>query len=86
MIMSWNPEMPGQRHKAGWTVGTTAPIGPVRGLFGARPWPVSPPSVGRTAPEPGAHGRIADGGGTESRLGQRPRWSAQGDSGRRDGL
>ena len=27
---SWRPEMPGQRHKAGRTVGVTAPTAPVR--------------------------------------------------------
>jgi hypothetical protein len=44
------PEMPGQSQKAGWTVGVTAPVGPVRGLFRARPWAGPCPSVGRTAP------------------------------------
>src|SRR5271165_3037178 len=47
---SRHPEMPGQRHKAGRTVGVTAPTAPVRGFFHPRPWT-----------KPGAHGRIADG-------------------------
>jgi hypothetical protein len=49
--------MPGQSQEAGWTVSVTAPIGPVRGLFAvvrglvhARPWPVLPRSVDRSAP------------------------------------
>ena len=44
------------------------------------------PSVRRTAPEPGAHGRIADGGGPESRLGTHNRRSVARDSDRRSGL
>jgi hypothetical protein len=40
----WDPEMPGQRRKAGRTVGVTAPTGPVRG-FSA---PVRGPSPLRT--------------------------------------
>ncbi len=46
----------------------------------------SPSSVARTAPESGAHGRIADGGGPESRLETRPCWSAARTSDRSDGL
>ena len=72
--------MPGQSYKPGGAVSVTAPAGPVRGLFRARPWA----SVGRSAPvrgrfrhglctartpEFGAHGRIADGGRPKSRLG-----------------
>ena len=71
----------------------TAPTGPVRAF--------PPPSVGWSVavrgrfrlgrwtartPEPGAHGRIADGGGPQSRLKQRPRWSAGDDSGGASGL
>jgi len=52
------------------TVWTTAPALAVR----ARP-------VRRTAPEPGRHGHITDGGSPESRLELRTRWSAGGDSG-----
>jgi hypothetical protein len=78
------PEMPGQHQEAGRTVSVTAPTGPVRDLFLRRPWAGPRPSVGRSAPvrgrfrhglrtartpEPGAHGRIADGGGPKSRLG-----------------
>jgi hypothetical protein len=66
------------------TVGMTAPTGPVRGLFRHGPWPFPPPSVGWSVavrgrfthgrwtawtPEPGAHGRIADGGRQKSSLG-----------------
>ena len=65
----------------------TAPAGPVRRFFypvrgppRSRPWPVSRPSVARTAPEPGAHGRIADDGSPESRLETHKRRSAEGDS------
>ena len=47
--MSGNPEMPGQRNKAGRTVGITAPAGPVRGLFRT-------PSVARSASVRGPHG------------------------------
>jgi hypothetical protein len=61
--------MPRQSQKAGRTVGVTAPTGPVRGLFRARPWPA-------TAPEPGTYGRIADDGSPESRLEALTRWSA----------
>jgi hypothetical protein len=42
----------------------TAPALAVR----PRPWPFPPPSVAITAPKSGAHGRIADGGGPQSRL------------------
>ena len=49
-------------------VGVTAPTGPVRGLFRPRPWPARPP-------EPGAHGRIADGGSPESHLEAHMCWS-----------
>jgi hypothetical protein len=67
--------MPGQRHKAGRTVGVTAPTAPVRGFFRPRPWT-----------KPGAHGRIADGGGAGRRLERRMRWSAARASDRSDGL
>jgi len=67
--------MPGQRQETGRTVGVTAPIAPVRGFFRPRPWT-----------KPDAHGRIADGGGPENRLGRRMCWSAAPASGRRDGL
>ena len=67
--------MPGQRHKAGRTVSVTAPIKPVRGFFRPRPWT-----------KPGAHGRIADGGGAGWRLERRMCWSAAWTSGRSDGL
>jgi hypothetical protein len=72
-------EVAGHRREVGRTVSVTAPTGPVRGLFRARPWPARPP-------EPGAHGRIADGGSPESCLEARTRWSAGGDSGRAYGL
>ena len=58
------PEMPGQRRKAGRTVGVTASTAPVRGFFRPRPWT-----------ELGTHGRIADGRGPR-RLGRRMCWSA----------
>ena len=45
----------------GWSVG-------VRGLVRARPWPVDHGRWTARTPEPGAHGRIADGGGPKSRL------------------
>ena len=61
--------MSGQIRKAGWTVCVTAPVGPVRGLVRARPW------TART-PKPGVHGRIADGGGPQTRLERHMRWSA----------
>ena len=67
--------MPGQRHKAGRTVGVTAPTAPVRGFFRPRPWT-----------KPGAHGRIADGGSPERSLEARMRWSAGGSSGGASGL
>src|ERR1039457_475978 len=51
-----------------------------------RPWPFPPPSVAFTAPKSGAHGRIADGGGPQSRLETHKCWSAGGDSGRRSVL
>ena len=69
----------------------TAPAGPVRGLLRPRPWAGPWPSVGRSVPvrggfrlgswtartpKPGTHGRIADGGGPQTRLEARPRWSA----------
>ena len=38
--------MAGQRRETGMTVGTTAPTGPVRGLFCPRPWAGPWPSVG----------------------------------------
>jgi hypothetical protein len=64
--------MPGQRHQAGRTVDVTAPTAPVRGFFRPRPWN-----------EPGAHGRIADGGGPESGLGTHNRRSGAYGSDRR---
>jgi hypothetical protein len=67
--------MPGHRQEAGRTVSVTAPTGPVRGLFRPRPWI-----------KPGAHGRIADGGGPGRTLEARTRWSAGGDSGGASGL
>jgi hypothetical protein len=67
--------MPGQRHKADWTVGVTAPTGPVRGLFRPRPWT-----------KPDADGRIADGRSPRSCLEWRMCWSAASASGRSDGL
>jgi hypothetical protein len=84
--MSGNPEMPAQRHKAGRTVGITAPTAPVRGHFRRRPWPIPPSSVACAVPKPGAHGRIADDDGPEARLAARPRWSAAFPSARGDGL
>ena len=67
--------MAGQGGNPGGTVSMTAPVGPsvafsapsvsrsapVRGPFRLRPWPA------RT-PEPGTHGRIADGGSLQTRL------------------
>jgi len=44
------------------------------------------PSVRSATPEPGTHGRIADGGSPNFRLERRTRWSAGGDSDRRSGL
>jgi hypothetical protein len=61
--------------EAGRTVSVTAPTAPVRGSFPPRPWT-----------KPSAHGRIADGGGPESPLEARPRWSGAFTSGRSDGL
>ena len=55
------------RHKAGRTVGVTAPTGPVRGFFRPRPWA-----------ESAAHGRIADGGGPGQSLERHMCWSAAG--------
>ena len=72
---SRHPEMPGQRQEAGRTVGVTAPTGPVRGFFRPRPWT-----------KPGAHGRMADGGGPGRSLEARMRWSAGGDSDGASGL
>jgi hypothetical protein len=69
------PEMPGQGHKAGRTAGVTVPTAPVRRFFCPRPWT-----------KPGAHGRIADGGGAGRRLERRMCWSAARASGRSDGL
>ena len=68
--------MAGQSGNPGGTVSITAPAGPVRGLFRPRPWAGPRPSVARSGsgpwtartPEPGTHGRIADGGGPKSRL------------------
>jgi hypothetical protein len=67
--------MPGQRHKAGRTVGVTAPTGPVRGFFRPRPWT-----------KPDTYGRIADHGGAGRRLELRMCWSAAWASVRSDGL
>jgi hypothetical protein len=61
--------------KPGRTVSVTAPTLAVRA-----------PSVDFKGKEPGAHGRIADGGGPELRLEARPCWSAGSDSGRSGGL
>jgi hypothetical protein len=83
---SRRPEMAGQGRIRVRAVCVTAPTGPVHGLFHPRPWAGPCPSVARTAPKSGAHGRIADGGGPESRLEWRPRWSAGGDSGGASGL
>jgi len=47
-----------------------------------RPWP----SVDSAAPEPGVHGRIADGSSPDFRLERRMCWSAGGDAGRRSVL
>ncbi len=69
---SMHPEMPGQRREAGRTVSVTATTFPVRGF--------STPSVAYAPPESGAHGRIADDGGPQSRLEARMRWSAAGDA------
>jgi len=78
--------MPGQSQKAGWTVGVTAPVGPVRGLFRA-------PSVGWSVPVRGPHGPGTRRPRTHSgrrwprtRLERRMRWSVPGDLGRSDGL
>jgi len=72
---SSHPEAAGQGQEAGWTVGITAPTLAVR----ARPW------ISR-ARESGVHGRIADGGGPDSCLEARTRWSAARASGRRSVL
>jgi len=87
----WNSGGSG-RHTAPADGLDTAPALAVRGFFRPRPWPapsssVDPPapSVARTAPESGAHGRIADGGRPESRLEARPCWSTARASTRSDG-
>ena len=49
--------------------------------FRPRPWLVRARPGAARIPEPGTHGRIADGGGPEMRLEARPRWSARGHSG-----
>jgi hypothetical protein len=67
--------MPGQRNKAGRTVGVTAHTGPVRGFFRPRPWI-----------EPAAYGRIADGGGPGQSLERYMCWSVAWPSERRGGL
>jgi len=67
--------MPGQRRKAGRTVGVTGPTTPVRGYFCPRPWT-----------KPDAHGRIADGRGPQSCLERPMCWSAALASRRSDGL
>jgi len=72
---SSHPEVAGHGRKPGWTVSVTAPILAVRA-----------PSVDFKDPEPGAHGRIADGGGPKTRLERRPCWSAAGASGGRSVL
>jgi hypothetical protein len=59
------PEVAGHSQEAGRTVSVTAPTRAVR----ARPWILR-------VQEPGVHGRIADGGGPESRLEARMFWSA----------
>jgi hypothetical protein len=65
-------------HKAGRTVR--------KPLASARPWACVPLSVARTAPESGVHGRIADGGGPEPRLGTPKGRPAASASDRSDGL
>ncbi len=88
------PEMPGQQPDAKQNGQQTAPVdgqhtAPVDGQHTApapavrsRPFP----SVRPAAPDPGTHGRIADGGGPQSRLEARMRWSAGGNSDRGSGL
>jgi hypothetical protein len=74
-IASRQPEVAGQRQGAGQDGQHTAPTLAVR----ARP-------CAARSPDPGAYGRIADGGSPESRPERRTRWSAAGDSDRSDGL
>ena len=75
MIASGNPEMPGQAKSR---------------PDGRRNRSHRPPSVGFSAPrpwtKPGAHGRIADGGGPGNRLKRCMCWSVAWTSARRDGL
>jgi hypothetical protein len=54
--------------------------------FRPRPWLVRARPWAARIPEPGTHGRIADGGGPQTRLEWRMRWSAGGGSGRASGL
>jgi len=54
-----HPEMPGQRPRS-------RADGQRNRSHRPRPWLFGPPSVAFTAPESGAHGRIADGGGPKS--------------------
>ena len=70
-----HPEVPAQRQETGWTVGVTAPTGPVRGFSRPRPWT-----------RPRAHGRIADGRSPGVILERYMCWSAAWTSGRSDGL
>ncbi len=65
-----HPDMPGQRKEAGRTVGVTRSHRPRPWLFPPRPWT-----------KPGAHGRIADGGGPEWSLEQRMCWLCAGQGG-----
>jgi hypothetical protein len=67
--------MPAQGRKAGRTVGVTVATAPRPWFFRPRPWT-----------KPGAHGRIADGGGVGRCLERLMCWSAAGDSSKRDGL
>ena len=75
-VWSRHPEMAGRGGIRVGAVCIAAPTGPsvaisalVRALVRGRPWAVPPRSVDRSYPEPGAHGRIADGGRPKSRLG-----------------
>jgi hypothetical protein len=86
--MNENFEMPGQSRKAGRTVGipllrtvwipllpspSVDSYVPVRGPPPSSSVDPPPSSAARTAPESGAHGRIADGGGPKSTLGTHKR-------------
>jgi len=58
--MNENDEDPLKVGKLDETVGITVPTNLVRRIFRPRPWPVPPLSAARTAPEPGAYGRMTD--------------------------